>query len=63
MTEGALAEWRVAKGSDIRERAPLSRLKVTNRTNEVESPASGLFRTEVQAGEAQPVGTVRGIIE
>lgn len=63
MNEGQIAEWLVADGASVSEGDPLFLLEADKSTNEVEAPASGILRTEAEAGETYEVGTVIGYIE
>lgn len=63
MSEGVLAEWLVAEGGTVTEGQPLFALESDKSTNEVEAPASGTLRINLQAGETYEVGTVLGLIE
>jgi pyruvate/2-oxoglutarate dehydrogenase complex dihydrolipoamide acyltransferase (E2) component len=62
MTEGTIAEWRVASGAPVKEGQALYSLEAEKATQEIEAPASGTLTILVAAGEAAAVGAVIGTI-
>ncbi|CAN5207763.1 hypothetical protein BH10PSE13_BH10PSE13_19940 [soil metagenome] len=58
MSEGTLAEWLVADGSEAVEGQPLFLLESDKSSTEVEAPASGVLKILAQTGETHEVGTV-----
>jgi pyruvate/2-oxoglutarate dehydrogenase complex dihydrolipoamide acyltransferase (E2) component len=63
ITDGVLAEWRVADGDFVEVGAPLYILETDKVETEIEAPASGTLRVLGTAGERYDVGTVIGVIE
>jgi pyruvate/2-oxoglutarate dehydrogenase complex dihydrolipoamide acyltransferase (E2) component len=64
MVEGAIVQWLVADGARVAAGDILYLLETNKVEIEVESPASGILRIAVPAGDEQlPVGTVIGSIE
>lgn len=62
MTEGTLAEWSVADGSDVKEGDVIYLLETDKTTREIEAPASGKLVHKVAAGEVYECGTEIGEI-
>jgi pyruvate/2-oxoglutarate dehydrogenase complex dihydrolipoamide acyltransferase (E2) component len=62
MTEGAIAEWLIADGAEVREGQLLYLLENDKAVDEIEAPASGRLRIFKQPGETLPVGTLLGEI-
>jgi pyruvate/2-oxoglutarate dehydrogenase complex dihydrolipoamide acyltransferase (E2) component len=62
MTEGVLAEWLVADGTQVKEGDPIYTLETGKAVQEIQAPASGRLMQKVQAGETYPVGTDIGEI-
>ena len=56
MTEGGLAEWRVADGAAVTEGDPIYVLETSKASQEVNAPASGTLVHKAVAGEIYPVG-------
>lgn len=63
MDEGKLVDWLVANGESVAEGAPLYEIESEKAVQEVESPASGVLRIQVAAGETVAIGTVLAVIE
>ncbi len=63
MGEGILAEWLVIDGGDVIEGMPLYALESDKSTQEVDAPASGKLRIQIEPGGPYPVGTVLGFID
>ena len=63
MNEGQVSEWMFEDGEEVTEGETLYLLEADKSANEVEAPASGILRIEVQEGVTCPVGTVLAIIE
>lgn len=63
MSEGAVAEWIAADGASVQAGAPLYTIESDKSIQEIEAPASGTLRIQVQPGVTQPCGTVLAIIE
>jgi pyruvate/2-oxoglutarate dehydrogenase complex dihydrolipoamide acyltransferase (E2) component len=63
MNEGTLSEWLAADGAQVNEGDPLFLLEADKSTNEVEAPATGTLRIQVEAGGTHEVGTILGTIE
>lgn len=62
MTEGTIAEWVAADGSDVTEGQVIYLLESDKSTTEIEAPASGKLIHKAPAGEAIDVGTEIGEI-
>lgn len=63
MEEGVLQQWLAADGAEVKEGDPLYLLESEKSANEVEAPASGTLRIQVQPSDnALSVGTVLGEI-
>lgn len=56
ITEGAIAEWLAADGSEVKEGQPLYVLETDKVEMEIEAPASGVLRCIGVPGESYPVG-------
>jgi pyruvate/2-oxoglutarate dehydrogenase complex dihydrolipoamide acyltransferase (E2) component len=63
MTDGVLAEWRVADGAFVEAGAPLYLLETDKVETEIEAPASGMLKVLGVSGERYDVGTIIGEIE
>jgi pyruvate/2-oxoglutarate dehydrogenase complex dihydrolipoamide acyltransferase (E2) component len=63
MNEGTLADWLVPDGSQVNEGQLLFMLEADKSVNEIESPATGVLKIIVPAGEVHAVGTVLATIE
>jgi pyruvate/2-oxoglutarate dehydrogenase complex dihydrolipoamide acyltransferase (E2) component len=62
MTEGALAEWLVPDGGEVKEGDPIYVLETEKAAQEIEAPASGKLTHKVSAGATYPVGAEIGEI-
>jgi pyruvate/2-oxoglutarate dehydrogenase complex dihydrolipoamide acyltransferase (E2) component len=62
MSEGKINEWLVSDGSKVAAGQPLYSIESEKAVEEVEAPASGVLRIQVEAGSTVPVGTVVGEI-
>jgi pyruvate/2-oxoglutarate dehydrogenase complex dihydrolipoamide acyltransferase (E2) component len=62
MTEGVLAEWLVADGTQVNEGDPIYTLETGKAVQEIQAPASGKLVQRAQAGETYAVGTDIGEI-
>jgi len=62
MTEGALAQWLVPDGAEVKEGDPIYVLETAKSAQEIESPASGTIVQKLSAGETYPVGAEIGEI-
>jgi pyruvate/2-oxoglutarate dehydrogenase complex dihydrolipoamide acyltransferase (E2) component len=63
LTEGEVARWLVAEGSEVGEDDPLVEIQTDKATVEIPSPAAGtVARILVPEGEVVPVGTVLVVI-
>jgi pyruvate/2-oxoglutarate dehydrogenase complex dihydrolipoamide acyltransferase (E2) component len=62
MSEGRISEWLVTDGSSVAAGQPLYSIEAEKAVEEVEAPASGVLRIQVEAGNTVPVGTVLGEI-
>jgi pyruvate/2-oxoglutarate dehydrogenase complex dihydrolipoamide acyltransferase (E2) component len=62
MTEGALAEWLVADGAEVKEGDVLYVLETEKSAQDIEAPASDRLTGKVEAGSVYPVGTEIGEI-
>ena len=62
MTEGVLAEWLVADGTQVSEGDPIYTLETGKAAQEVVAPVSGKLVQRAQAGETYAVGTDIGEI-
>ena len=63
MSEGTLGEWLVEDGATVEVGQLLYSLEAEKAITEVESPAAGVLRIKVPAGEECEVGTVIAEIE
>ncbi len=62
MTEGMVAEWRIAEGSEITVGDEIMEIETAKITNVFESPVAGTLRRCVTAaGETVPVGALLGV--
>jgi pyruvate/2-oxoglutarate dehydrogenase complex dihydrolipoamide acyltransferase (E2) component len=62
MSEGRIAEWLATDGSPVSAGQPLYSIESEKAVEEIEAPASGVLRIQVEAGSTVPVGTVVGEI-
>lgn len=62
MTEGVLAEWLVADGTQVKEGDPIYVIETGKAVQEIQAPASGRLLHKAQAGETYLVGTDIGEI-
>lgn len=62
MTEGVLAEWLVADGTQVKEGDPIYSLETGKAVQEIAAPVSGRLVQRAQAGETYAVGTDIGEI-
>lgn len=62
MEEGTLSEWLVAEGADVKIGDPLYVMESDKSSTEIESPATGKLKIDIQAGETCQVGAVLGKI-
>jgi len=62
MTEGTLAEWLVADGTDVKEGDAIYLLETNKASNEITAPASGKLVHKADAGETYDCGTEIGEI-
>jgi pyruvate/2-oxoglutarate dehydrogenase complex dihydrolipoamide acyltransferase (E2) component len=62
MTEGVLAEWLVADGTQVKEGDPIYVIETGKAVQEIQAPASGRLMHKAQAGETYLVGTDIGEI-
>src|SRR5256885_13986277 len=60
MTEGRLVTWLLPDGAEVESGQPLYELETDKVSFTVESPAAGVLRHVVPAGETVDVGTVVG---
>jgi pyruvate/2-oxoglutarate dehydrogenase complex dihydrolipoamide acyltransferase (E2) component len=63
MTEGKITEWLAGDGDTVQEGQPLYAVEADKATQEIESPASGVLKIVVAAGEEVEVGVVIGTID
>ena len=63
MSEGTLAEWKIADGAPVVEGEVIYILETDKTARDIEAPASGTLRHSAAAGETYDVGTVIGAIE
>ncbi len=62
MSEGTLAEWKVADGAAVTEGEVIYILETDKTARDIEAPASGKLVQKVAAGETYDVGTEIGEI-
>ena len=62
MTEGTIAEWVAADGSEVKEGQVIYLLESDKSTTEIEAPASGKLVHKAAAGETLDCGTEIGEI-
>jgi pyruvate/2-oxoglutarate dehydrogenase complex dihydrolipoamide acyltransferase (E2) component len=62
MSEGTLAEWKVADGATVTEGEVIYILETDKTARDIEAPASGKLVHKVAAGETYDVGTEIGEI-
>jgi pyruvate/2-oxoglutarate dehydrogenase complex dihydrolipoamide acyltransferase (E2) component len=62
MTEGTLAEWKVANGSWVNEGDVIYILETDKTAREIEAPASGTLIHKVESQETYECGTEIGEI-
>lgn len=62
MEEGTLTEWLVDDGAEVKEGEPLYVMESDKSTTEIEAPASGKLKINVQPGQTCQVGAVLGEI-
>ena len=62
MSEGTLAEWKVADGQPVQQGEVIYILETDKTAREIEAPASGTLIHKVEAGETYDVGTEIGEI-
>jgi len=62
MTEGVLAEWLVADGTQVREGDPIYSIETGKAVQEIQAPASGRLVQRAPAGGTYLVGTDIGEI-
>jgi pyruvate/2-oxoglutarate dehydrogenase complex dihydrolipoamide acyltransferase (E2) component len=62
MTEGALAQWLVDDGADVKAGEPIYVLETEKAAQEIEAPVSGRLIRKRAAGEVYGVGTEIGEI-
>ena len=62
MSEGRVSEWLATDGSSVTAGQPLYSIESEKSVEEVEAPASGVLRIQVEAGNTVPVGTILGKI-
>jgi pyruvate/2-oxoglutarate dehydrogenase complex dihydrolipoamide acyltransferase (E2) component len=62
MSEGTLAEWKVADGAAVTEGDVIYILETDKTARDIEAPASGTLIQKVAAGETYEVGTEIGEI-
>jgi pyruvate/2-oxoglutarate dehydrogenase complex dihydrolipoamide acyltransferase (E2) component len=63
MTEGVLAQWLVADGTQVQEGQPLYSVENQKATEEINSPATGRLQQLAEVGATYPVGAKLGVIE
>ena len=63
MTEGTIASWVKNDGDFVNEGEVIATVETDKITNNLESPASGILRISVEAGEELPVAGKMGYIE
>jgi pyruvate/2-oxoglutarate dehydrogenase complex dihydrolipoamide acyltransferase (E2) component len=63
MTEGKITEWLASDGQAVTEGQPLYAVEADKATQEIESPASGVLKIVVAAGEEVEVGVLIGTID
>lgn len=61
--EATVSEWLVSDGGEVRKGEPLFVMESEKSTEEIDSPASGVLKILVEAGEEREVGTILGTIE
>jgi pyruvate/2-oxoglutarate dehydrogenase complex dihydrolipoamide acyltransferase (E2) component len=62
MSEGRISEWLVSDGASVTAGQPLYSIESEKSVEEVEAPASGVLRIQVEAGSTVPIGTIVGEI-
>jgi pyruvate/2-oxoglutarate dehydrogenase complex dihydrolipoamide acyltransferase (E2) component len=62
MTEGTIAEWLVADGTQVKEGDMIYVLETGKATQDIAAPASGRLVQKGTVGEVYPVGTEIGEI-
>ena len=62
MSEGTLAEWVVADGTDVKEGDVIYILETNKASRDIEAPASGKLVHRAEAGETYDCGTEIGEI-
>ena len=62
MTEGVLAEWLVADGTQVKEGDPIYSIETGKAVQEIQAPAAGRLVQRAQAGSTYLVGTDIGEI-
>lgn len=62
MNEGAVVEWLVDDGGQVKEGEPLYVLESDKSQTEIEAPASGTLKITSELGETYQVGHVLGEI-
>ena len=62
MSEGTLAEWKVADGTAVKEGDVIYVLETDKTARDIEAPASGTLTIKAEPGETYDVGTEIGEI-
>jgi pyruvate/2-oxoglutarate dehydrogenase complex dihydrolipoamide acyltransferase (E2) component len=62
MSEGTLAEWKVADGAEVKEGDVIYILETNKTSRDIEAPVSGKLVHKAPAGETYDVGTEIGEI-
>ena len=62
MSEGTLAEWKVADGAEVKEGDVIYILETNKTSRDIEAPTSGKLIHKAPAGETYDVGTEIGEI-
>jgi len=62
MSEGTLAEWKVANGATVNEGDVIYVLETDKTARDIEAPAAGTLIIKAEAGETYDVGTEIGEI-